>query len=608
MYLALWQQLLQSTTGEIKIKKETLHHKASHSRMQSSDDITFTASNVVGLRTASLVSETSEAEKTNTLLQKTQDFLASMPFWSLSQCMSLLKSFDNAPYHTDNASIIQQCVSLISSKTAMRSSLSTPMCYSPESRLSSNDSDELESYSSAGFFEDITHLSIHMVEKLILAMLSHHIDNKFLGKCLLHYLQAAKKRGSNSRGGHNAWIASELVSLEAFESVVSLLHKLSRVSVPCKSLFGLQRMALRLHASKGSRRKIEEMIGFQLDKATLDNILVSRRHNSGTLYDVNLVLRLVKLFLRKQADAHLVLDVGPVKRVGCLMDKYLTEIAPDPNLTGAQFRAVAECLPDFARDSHDDLYQALDMFLEAHPRTQEEESTELCKVIDFNKLSPETSKHAAQSLWFPARVTLKALLQEQATFKAAIGGYRHHHYHQHQQPHYQHPSKSGDIAVASLSSSSSSSKSTPTPTLQRLGSDVSSKPSSHCHQRKSSIDSTYRPFTAFKQHNDDNQHTNDVLNGESSPSSCSSFTWDYHSSHSQSNGSSRRSLYEQMAMEFPEVRGEQDELGYHLVLQQNEELRTDLEVMRHRVSELEKACGQMRSKVSNYTRPKRLLC
>ncbi|MCO5558513.1 hypothetical protein L7F22_012098 [Adiantum nelumboides] len=579
---------------------ERLHHKPSHSCIQSNDDVTLTASNVVSLRTASLFSGTSEVDKKNKLLQKTQDFLASMPFWSLSQCMALLKSFDTVPYHTDNASIILQCVGLISSKIAMRSSISTPLCYSPESRLSSNDSDESESYLSSCFYEDITHLSITIVERFILAMISHHIDNNFLAKCLLHYLQAAKKRGSNRRG-HNVWSASESVSLETFESVVSLLHKLSRVSVSCKSLFGLQRMAPRLHASKVSRRKIEEMIGFQLEKATLDNILVSRRHNSGTLYDVNLVLRLVKIFLRKQADAHSMLDIAPVKRVGCLLDKYLAEIAPDPNLTGAQFKAVADCLPEFARDSHDDLYQALDIFLEAHSRIHEDESTELCKIIDFNKLSPETSKHATQSLWFPARVTLKALLQEQATIKAAIGGRHHQH---HQQSHYQHPYKAGDLATAS-SSSSSSSKSTPT--LQRLGSDVKFKPSSQCHQHKSSIDNTQRAFTVFKQ-SDDHKHANNVINGESSPSSCSSFTWDYYSNHCQSNGSSRRSLYEQMAMEFPEARGEQEELGYHLVVQQNEELRTDLELMRHRVLELEKACGKMRSTVSNYTRPKRLLC
>eukprot|EP00250_Pteridium_aquilinum_P017623 c23710_g1_i3 orf=11-1576(-) len=518
-----------------------------------------------------------EVSQADNILQTTQDFLASMPFPSMSQGMSLLKSLEAVPYHADNAGIIKQCVSLISSKASSCSNISTPTCFSPESAHSSNEMSASDSHSYACLYEDIVHLSVQMVEKLVTEMISHHVDNKFLAKCLLHYLQNAKKRASSNDSGRNTWSVTDMVPLETFERVVSLFHKLKRGCMSCRSLFGLQRMATKLHASKACRKKIEEMIGFQLDKATLDNILVSRRHHDGSVYDVNLILRIVKTFLRTQADAHSVLESGPLKKVGSLLDKYLAEIAPDPGLTGAKFKAVADSLPEFARDSHDDLYRALDIYLEAHPRVQEEEATELCKVIDFNKLSTETSMHVAQSLRFPARVTLRVLLQEQANLKAAMG---HHHQHRNAR-------ETGDVSDSSPSTISSF--------LKRLGSNVGyNQTLDYRHENNVISAQLSSPSTI-------------AGNSTRSKSSKSSFTWDGGSLHSHSNGSSRRSLYDQMTLDLPEV-GEQD-LEYHLILQQNEELRRHLHLMQSRVLELEKACGQMRSKVTKYMKTKQhILC
>jgi hypothetical protein len=158
------------------------------------------------------------------------------------------------------------------------------------------------------------------------------------------------------------------------------------------------------------------MIGIQLDKATLDNILITALpRRSSSLYDVDLVLRLVDFFLKDKAEALMVSaaaaaaarisdssssllstrtesglstfsradcssrlsmpattvssDIGtPVQtaltKVGDLMDKYLVEIAADTYLRPSRFLALAESLPDSARESDDGLYRAVDIYLE----------------------------------------------------------------------------------------------------------------------------------------------------------------------------------------------------------------------------------------------------
>lgn len=46
------------------------------------------------------------------------------------------------------------------------------------------------------------------------------------------------------------------------------------------------------------------------------------------------------------------------------MDLYVAEVAPDPRLKPAKFLALIRSLPDSARDSHDRIYHAMDMYLE----------------------------------------------------------------------------------------------------------------------------------------------------------------------------------------------------------------------------------------------------
>jgi hypothetical protein len=272
--------------------------------------------------------------------------------------------------------------------------------------------------------------------RVVKAMMNNRAsDHKVLAKFLLHYLRsgllpvvlgcgssAASLTSPTPHKGecgddeqHALHLHSRRLQRKTLEEVVSLLGSLERCSVSCRSLLGLRRIALALRAGKACRRELERMIGIQLDKATLDNILITALpRRSSSLYDVDLVLRLVDFFLKDKADALMVSasaaarisdssssllstrtesglstfsradcsssrlstpattvssDIGtPVQtaltKVGDLMDKYLVEIAADTYLRPSRFLALAESLPDSARESDDGLYRAVDIYLE----------------------------------------------------------------------------------------------------------------------------------------------------------------------------------------------------------------------------------------------------
>ena len=53
-----------------------------------------------------------------------------------------------------------------------------------------------------------------------------------------------------------------------------------------------------------------------------------------------------------------------LSKVAKLVDSYLQEIARDVNLTVSKFVELAETIPDTSRICHDDLYNAIDVYLQ----------------------------------------------------------------------------------------------------------------------------------------------------------------------------------------------------------------------------------------------------
>ncbi|CAI0550248.1 unnamed protein product [Linum tenue] len=339
------------------------------------------------------------------LLEQTEKSLQQIGYWTWSELLVTLKQCQDL---SNSSSIVEKCMDSLIGRMAL-SSESSP-CPSTSSQDSSGtvrvscDSRSTESLKTCfvrgtWWFEEISGLSLSFIEMLIKAMASKKFDHGTISKFLFYY----QKSKCYSTSGDE--------KVKTIEVVIDLLHILDWSSIPCKSLFGLLRVALSLNVSKCSRKKVENMIGSQLDQATLDNLLIPSPHGANSLYDVNLVLRFLKSFL--QGGIYSI----RLKKVASLMDMYIAEVAPDPSLKPSKFLALAMALPDSARDSYNEMYRAIDMYLEAHTGLSNEEKMKICCALNYEKVSAEVCMHISQNKKFPSRTAIQALMSQQVKLK-----------------------------------------------------------------------------------------------------------------------------------------------------------------------------------------------
>ncbi|VVB05279.1 unnamed protein product [Arabis nemorensis] len=206
---------------------------------------------------------------------------------------------------------------------------------------------------------------------------------------------------------------------ELLETIISHLPlDNSSITANTRSLFGLLRSVIILNASEKCRTILEKKIGSQLEKATLDDLLIpSYSYLNETLYDIDVVERLLGHFVENASVSSSSLTV-----VGKLIDGVLGEVASDGNLKPEKFYKLARSLPYQARLYDDGLYTAIDIYLKAHPWILEGEKEKICSVMDCRKLTLEGCTHAAQNERLPLRAVIQVLFLEQLQLRQAISG------------------------------------------------------------------------------------------------------------------------------------------------------------------------------------------
>ncbi|VAH38827.1 unnamed protein product [Triticum turgidum subsp. durum] len=234
------------------------------------------------------------------------------------------------------------------------------------------------------WFDDVASLSPPTVEKAMKVLGCYGADNRnlTLTRFLLHYLRrAATLHKSDDSGG-------------------SALAGLADTAVHGVALAGGG-------AAFSCRRRLETLVGRMLDQAALDDLLVSG--DGGGVYDVSLVMRLVRVFVSSVEEDGSTSSSQRMRKAGRLVDKYLAEISPDQGLRVSRFLAVAESLPDSARDCYDGVYRALDIYLESHAELTVEERATLCRCLNYEKLTLEACKDLARNRRIPPRIAVQAL-------------------------------------------------------------------------------------------------------------------------------------------------------------------------------------------------------
>nr|GMD42155.1 root phototropism protein 3-like [Ipomoea batatas] len=101
--------------------------------------------------------------------------------------------------------------------------------------------------------------------------------------------------------------------------------------------------------------------------------------------------------------------------VAKLVDEYMVLVARDESLPANKFQMLVQVLPKEARSCDDNLYTAIDMYLKAHPNLTDEERTEICRTLEYHKLSQEARTHVMRNHRLPEGMMVRFILLEQVS-------------------------------------------------------------------------------------------------------------------------------------------------------------------------------------------------
>ncbi|KAK2979723.1 hypothetical protein RJ640_023433 [Escallonia rubra] len=380
--------------------------------------ISITVSNVSLLHCCALFLGMTEKVSPCNLLEQTETFLEGMFYWSWSEILISLKSCESFFLYADSSGLVQKLMFSLLAKIAQNSdvngffaSSSSSSSFSSDTasgfRLSSS-AKATPDYRKAWWFDEMTILPPVIVESFVKSLGGYGSENNslVLTRFLLHYLKTA----AQSKGVNNNFNPSDYGGLA--DTAVYGVILLGKSAFSCRGLFWVLRIVSGFGLSRDCRNGLERLIGGMLDLATLDDLLVSG-HNGG-VYDVNLVLRLIKVFVHSfESNSDNKKGCGrQMSKVGRLIDRYLGEIAPDHSLKISKFLAVATSLADCARNCFDGVYRAIDIYLESHPTLSLEERSRLCRCLKYEKLSLEACKDLAKNPRIPPRIAVQALASQ----------------------------------------------------------------------------------------------------------------------------------------------------------------------------------------------------
>ncbi|KAG6597263.1 BTB/POZ domain-containing protein, partial [Cucurbita argyrosperma subsp. sororia] len=264
--------------------------------------------------------------------------------------------------------------------------------------------------------EDLTILPLSLYELTIHSMNQHAVPPRFVAASLLKY--AKKWVFCSAKGDKKMSVCKTNHQREVMEAVERLLPH-QKGLFPCTILFEMLRFAIHLEANVGCRNGLELRIGKQLDQATASDLLIpSRDYAKEMHYDIECVKRIIKHFYRDYNS-----NMEGLTAVARLIEEFLIEVASDRDLEISAFVSLVEMssAASMGTDrSSDGIYRAIDIYLDKHSYLTESEKEEVCRGLDYHRMSAETCEHAAKNQRLPLRIVVQVLFLVQLQLRDAI--------------------------------------------------------------------------------------------------------------------------------------------------------------------------------------------
>eukprot|EP00850_Spirogloea_muscicola_P014355 SM000102S09213 [mRNA] locus=s102:317629:321578:+ [translate_table: standard] len=292
------------------------------------------------------------------------------------------------------------------------------------------------------WFDELTTLLVDMFQRVVAALQAQGVAQALVRRVQMHY--AAYWLRELQRAQSHATESERISQRLLLETVVDMLP-LDQDTQATTPLFGYLSCAISLNGSMKIRDKLEWSISKHLEACSLEDLLIpiAFPEPGQCSYDIDTVQRLLSLYTLWQTQSAIDSptsdsSIGTASAAAAaaagtdsaaasstmpavmeLLDSYLVEVAADPFLSPVQFQMLAESLPAVGRASHDRLYQAIDIYLRAHPSEAEKEVDSLCAILDCRRFTIATCSLAAQNELLPHSLVVEALFNEQLQLQLA---------------------------------------------------------------------------------------------------------------------------------------------------------------------------------------------
>ncbi|CAL9065033.1 BTB/POZ domain-containing protein At5g03250-like isoform X1 [Musa acuminata AAA Group] len=417
--------------------------------------IELNALNVVAIRCASEYLQMTEDHGEGNLIMQTENFLEEV-LGDWNDSMKALQTCKDILPYAEELHIVTRCINSLAAKASVDPTLfGWPMIGQANTKNLGGTilwngigpGGKSRSPGADWWYKDVAFLDLPTYRRLILAMKSKGMKPDNIAGSLMHYAKMSLPGLSRQSGfqdsadcfscTNSTAIQSESDQRVLLEEIVELLP-MERGVASSKFLLGLLQMAMIIHASPSCRENLERRVAEQLEDAELEDILIPNLgYSIETLYDIDCMQRILDRFVSFNQPEDItspgIVDEGelmanavaltPVTMVAKLMDGYLAEVASDVNLKLPKFQSLAALIPDYARQSTDGIYHAIDIYLKSHPWLTDSEREQLCRLMNCQKLSLEACTHAAQNERLPLRVIVQVLFFEQLRLRTTITGW-----------------------------------------------------------------------------------------------------------------------------------------------------------------------------------------
>ncbi|KAL0312115.1 UNVERIFIED_CONTAM: BTB/POZ domain-containing protein NPY1 [Sesamum radiatum] len=408
--------------------------------------VTLNPYNVVAARCAAEYLQMNEDIDRGNLILKIEIFLNSSVLRNWKDSIIVLQTTKSLLPWSENLKIVGRCVDSIASKTSVDPSLIT-WSYTYNRKLATSGQiiqsgikfpEKTETVPKDWWVEDICELDIDLYKRVMVAIKSKgRMDGGVIGEALKTYAMRWLPDSVDA-------LVSEVHILRnkaLVETIICLLPSDKSISCSCSFLLKLLKVAILIGADDSSREDLIRSISLKLDEALVSDLLIPARSPHTTIYDIELVQRLVDQFVANEKsnrdlklvdknsknEGEFVLGHGSWLKVGKIVDGYLAAIAHDPNLSISCFIKLSQSIPDSARPIHDGLYGAIDIYLKEHKNLTKSERKNLCGLMEVKKLTTDAAMHAAQNEQLPLRVVVQVLFFEQVRSAAATHALNNSH-------------------------------------------------------------------------------------------------------------------------------------------------------------------------------------